>query len=102
MTRLLSLSGGVAFYNMDEQWIQNFREKLDQHYSWPSLYVFKFIVPKGKEAEVKNLFPNHTATEKPSSRGNYTSVTVQIMAPSSDVVIDIYVKASTIEGIVAL
>jgi uncharacterized protein len=87
---------------MDEQWIQNFREKLDQNHSWPSLYIFKFIVPKGKEDEVKQLFPNHIAAEKPSSRGNYTSVTVQVMAPSSDAVIDIYIKASTIEGIVAL
>jgi putative lipoic acid-binding regulatory protein len=102
MARLLSHSGGVAFLKMDEQWFQNFREKLDQHHSWPSLYIFKFIVPKGKEDEVKQLFPNHIATEKPSSRGNYTSITVQMMAPSSDVVVDIYIKASTIEGIVAL
>ena len=87
---------------MDEQWIQNFREKLDQHHSWPSLYIFKFIVPKGKEEDVRKLFPNHTVTEKLSRQGNYTSLTVQIMAPSSEFVIDIYLQASVIEGIVAL
>jgi len=87
---------------MDEKWIANFREKLDQHHSWPSLYIFKFIVPTGKESAVKKLFPNHTATEKASKQGNYTSLTVQMMAPSADAVIDIYVQASTIEGIVAL
>jgi uncharacterized protein len=87
---------------MDEKWIQNFREKLDQHHSWPSLYIFKFIVPKGKEEEVKKLFPNHTVTEKLSRQGNYTSLTVQVMAPSSKSVIDIYLQASLIEGIVAL
>jgi len=87
---------------MDAQWINGFREKLDQHYSWPSLYMFKFIVPAGKEEEVKQLFPMHTATEKPSRQGNYTSVTIQMMMPSSDAVIDIYLKASKIEGIVAL
>jgi putative lipoic acid-binding regulatory protein len=87
---------------MDEKWIQNFREKLDQHHSWPSLYIFKFIVPKGKEEEVKKLFPNHTVTEKLSRQGNYTSLTVQVMAPSSKSVIDIYLQASVIEGIVAL
>lgn len=64
--------------------------------------MFKFIVPTGKEEQVKQLFPLHTVTEKLSKQGNYTSITVQMMAPSSDVVIDVYVKASRIEGIVAL
>jgi uncharacterized protein len=87
---------------MDEQWLQNFREKLDQHYAWPALYIYKFIVPKGKEAEVKKLFPNHQVTEKLSKQGNYTSVTAQVMANSSDEVIRIYIAAAAIEGIVAL
>jgi hypothetical protein len=87
---------------MDEQWINGFREKLDQHYTWPSLYIFKFIVPKGKEEDLKQLFPLHTPTEKASRQGNYTSITMQMMVPSSDAVIDVYVKASRIEGIVAL
>lgn len=102
MARLLNNIGGRCFLNMDDKWIDSFREKLDQHHSWPSLYIFKFIVPKGKEEEVRKLFPNHTVTEKPSRQGNYTSLTAQIMAPSSDVVIEVYLKASRIEGIVAL
>ncbi len=87
---------------LDQDWINSFRIKLDQHHRWPSLYIFKFIVPKGKEQEVKNLFPLHSITEKASREGNYTSITIQIMAPSSDVVIDIYQKASSIEGLIAL
>lgn len=87
---------------MDEQWISGFKEKLDQHHSWPSLYIYKFIVPTGKEDEVKKLFPNHTVTEKLSRNGNYTSLTIQVMAPSSEAVIAIYREAATIEGIVAL
>jgi uncharacterized protein len=86
----------------EEDWIESFREKLDQHYAWPSLYIFKFIVPQGKEAEVKALFPQHTTTERASSRGKYTSVTIQMMMPSSDAVIDIYQKAAIIEGLIAL
>ena len=88
--------------HMDEQWISGFREKLDQHYSWPSLYIYKFIVPAGKEDEVKKLFPNHTVTEKLSRNGNYISLTVQAMEPSADAVVAIYREASAIEGIVAL
>ena len=87
---------------MDKQWVESFREKLDSHYTWPSLYLFKFIVPKGKEQEVKNLFPLHTTSEKLSKQGNYTSVSAKINMPSSDAVIAIYEKASKIEGIVAL
>jgi uncharacterized protein len=93
---------GRCYFIMDQQWLNGFREKLDQHHSWPSLYVFKFIVPSGKEEEVKKLFPLHTTTEKPSKQGNYISITIQMMMPSSDAVIDIYQKASHIEGIVAL
>lgn len=64
--------------------------------------MFKFIVPTGKENEVKQLFPNHTITEKLSNKGNYTSITIQMMMPSAEAVIEIYVRASKIEGIVAL
>jgi uncharacterized protein len=92
---------GTAFF-MDQNWIQSFREKLDQHYAWPSLYIFKFIVPTGREDEVKKLFPFHTPTEKQSSQGKYTSITVQMMMQSSEAVINIYQQASSIEGLIAL
>ncbi len=92
-----------AFYfSMDANWLINFREKLDSHYAWPALYTFKFIVPTGKEEEVKNLFPNHISTEKLSKNGKYTSITINMMMPSSDAVITVYQTASVIEGIIAL
>ncbi len=87
---------------MDTDWTLSLREKLDQHYAWPALYVFKFIVPKGKEEAVKQIFPAHEVKEKASKNGNYISLTIQMMAPSSDVVIEVYMKTSTIEGLIAL
>jgi putative lipoic acid-binding regulatory protein len=87
---------------MDPDWINSFRTKLDQHHSWPSLYIFKFIVPKEKVEELKNLFPQHTTSEKASTKGNYVSVTMQVMLPSSNSVIEIYQLAAKIEGIIAL
>jgi putative lipoic acid-binding regulatory protein len=87
---------------MDKTWMNSFREKLDQHYAWPSLYLFKFIVPTGREQEVKKLFPRHETSNKLSKQGNYVSITVQMMMPSSEAVIEVYEKASRIEGIVAL
>lgn len=87
---------------MDENWFISFREKLEQHYAWPSLYVFKFIVPTGRQDQVKNLFPLHTVKEKLSKEGKYTSITIQAMMQSSDAVVEMYKRAALIEGIVAL
>ncbi len=87
---------------MEKTWADSFREKLDQHYQWPALYIFKFIVPSGKEPEVRNLFPLHTPSEKSSANGKYTSVTFQMMMPSADVVIEVYEQATKIEGLIAL
>lgn len=87
---------------MDQESINSFREKLDKHYAWPSVYLFKFIVPTGKEEEVKKLFPLHNSSEKLSKNGKYTSISVQMMMPSSDAVIDVYIRAAEIEGLIAL
>ena len=87
---------------MDQEWINGFRVKLDEHYSWPALYIFKFIVPVGKEDELKNLFPLHTSTDKLSTQGKYISVTFRMMMPSSDAVIEVYERAATVEGLIAL
>jgi putative lipoic acid-binding regulatory protein len=88
---------------MDPHWFISFQKKLDQHYVWPSLYMFKFIVPAIKQEELRQLFPLHvTTTEKSSGKGNYVSLTYQMMMPSSESVIAVYKKASVIEGIVAL
>lgn len=93
---------GRLLFCMDQEWFKSFGEKLDQHYAWPSLYIFKFIVPKGKEDDLKKLFPQHETSEKQSKNGNYTSVTIQMMMPSSKAVIEIYYQAATIEGVIAL
>lgn len=88
---------------MDPNWFISFQEKLDNHYAWPALYMFKFIVPTQKQDELRQLFPRHvTSTEKLSDKGNYVSLTYQMMMPSSEAVIEVYKKVAAIEGIVAL
>lgn len=87
---------------MEDSSIHSFKEKLDKEYTWPSLYTFKFIVPKGKEDEVKNLFSNHTVKERASSQGNYISITAEVMVQSSDRVVEYYLEANKVEGIIAL
>ena len=87
---------------MEPNWADSLQEKLDQHYTWPSLYTFKFIVPKEKVEEVKKLFPKHESKEKHSKNGNYTSVTLQMMMPGSKEVIEVYHLASGVKGLIAL
>jgi putative lipoic acid-binding regulatory protein len=78
------------------------RQKIDEQYTWPSLYMFKFIVPSAQVEEVKALFPRHEIQTKPSSKGTYVSVTAKIMANSTDEIIVIYKEAQRIEGIISL
>lgn len=87
---------------LDDQWIKAFSEKLDSFYAWPSLYTFKFIVPAGRESEVTQLFPNHTNKARSSNKGKYTSLTFQMMMPSAKAVIEVYQRASSVQGIIAL
>lgn len=82
--------------------IVSFKEKLDSQTSFPSLYMFKFIVPKGKESEVALLLPNNEMKLKVSSKGAYVSATIKAMMPSSDSIIDVYERASKIEGVISL
>ncbi|MBX2894882.1 MAG: DUF493 family protein [Cyclobacteriaceae bacterium] len=87
---------------MENNQIEKFKEQLDQHHAWPAVYTFKFIVPTGKELQLKELLTHHIPQEKSSKNGNYTSFTYQMMMPSSQAVIDIYILASKIEGLIAL
>jgi uncharacterized protein len=87
---------------MELEWADSLRQKLGQHYTWPALYTFKFIVPKEKVMEVRRLFPLHESRERDSKNGNYTSITLQMMMPASDAVIDVYNLVAGIEGLIAL
>lgn len=79
-----------------------FKEKLEAIGQFPMLYMFKFIVPNGSEVEIGTLFPKNEISLKPSSGGKYVSTTIQVMMDSADQIIEIYEKASSIEGVISL
>ncbi|GGZ18852.1 DUF493 domain-containing protein [Echinicola pacifica] len=79
-----------------------FKEKLDAQTSFPALYMFKFIVPKGQEEEVKSLFPMNEVIFKESAKGTYISATIKVMMKDSDAILKVYDEASKIEGIISL
>lgn len=89
----------MAEPNFDE-----LKKKLEKS-SWPMIYMFKFIVlsDNQKLAQVESLFGDDAEMKlQPSSNGKYTSVTAREVMLSPDHVIEIYQKASSIEGIIAL
>lgn len=83
---------------------QAFREKLDAEHKWPSVYMFKFIVPKEKENEFISSFPvaKWKWEVRKSKNGAYLSFTSKRKINSSDEVIEAYKKAHEIEEIIAL
>jgi len=79
-----------------------FKEKLDKEHKWPSSYMFKFIVPKSKTIEFKEVFVKESFQSKESKAGNYTSFTMNKILNSSDEVVEVYQMAKKIEGLIAL
>ncbi len=80
----------------------SFKEKLEASGQFPMLYMFKFIVPNGKEQEVAALFPKNEIAIKASSGGKYVSTTIKPLMDSADQIIAIYERASKIEGLLSL
>lgn len=82
-----------------------FKEKLDNTHTFPTTYTYKFIVTSTDSLiqEVRNLFkPESTLILKQSSNKKYTSVTAKQHELNSDHIIDTYLKAKEIQGIISL
>jgi len=81
------------------------RKKLENNFTWPSVYFFKFIIPADnkKLAKVQSLFGTEAQVIiKPSNKGNYLSISAKELMLSVDEVIERYIRASKIKGLMAL
>ncbi len=82
------------------------KKQLEEDTSWPSPYLFKFIVPADLEkiAEIGALFDGYDAavSTRDSKNGNYTSVSVKVTLESPDDVVKKYLEVSNIEGVISL
>ena len=87
-------------YQKDED---KFKELLNQEYSWPATYPFKFIVPAGEEKAIEALFKKEVEIKKkPSSGGKYTSITIHAQMVNADEIMAIYQAVSSITGVISL
>lgn len=84
----------------------NFREKLNSVEKFPLMYTFKFIVKADTnvQEEVKELFTHGSTkfSDKTSSGGKYTSITVETFVNNAEEVIDYYKKVSKIKSVIML
>jgi hypothetical protein len=88
------------------QFYKKLKKKLKKDTTFPTKYLFKFIVPSEEEKiqQVENLF-NHAGAviNKTASRtGKYTSVSIHVVMKKADDIILKYQAAEKIEGIISL
>jgi hypothetical protein len=90
--------------NTEEQF-EKLKEVLNKHTSWPTVYMFKFIIPADnkKIALVESKF-SETAiiSQHESSNGKYISITVKEVMLNADMIIEKYKEMKGIEGLIAL
>ena len=93
-------SNPETFYN-------NLKEKLQDTASWPSEYLYKFIIKSNisKVNTIETIFDNTGAVIKktPSKKGTYVSVSINVVMKSPDTVIEKYKEVGRlVEGVISL
>ena len=90
-----------------DEFYENLRSQLYATASWPSEYLYKFIVlsDNHKIAEIENIFDNLGAViiTKPSTNGKYTSVSISLQMSTPEQVIDKYKEViERVDGVISL
>jgi uncharacterized protein len=89
----------------NEEFYTNLHDRLKANTSWPTVYMFKFILPNDnrKMALMRQIFEEDSRFfEKTSNKGNYISVTVKIVMLNPDEVIARYKQVAEIDGVIML
>ncbi|WP_420322357.1 DUF493 family protein [Flagellimonas sp.] len=89
-----------------DEFYARLKEQLLENTSWPSNYLYKFIVPTDEEriAQINNIFNNTGAVieSKKSKKGTYTSISITVNLKNPDEVIAKYKEVSIVEGVISL
>ena len=92
--------------NEKENFYVKLKERLSQTTEFPTIYLYKFIVPTdGNQVdEIKEVFKDKSIefTTKNSKTGKYISISVRVNLSSPDEVISYYKMAEKIKGIISL
>lgn len=90
-----------------EEFYEKLKEQLYDTTSWPSEYLYKFIVKSDKEkiAQLNSIFDDMGAVigTVQSKNGKYTSVSINLLMKEPEAVIEKYKEvAEKIEGVISL
>ena len=90
-----------------EEFYKKLKVQLEETNTWPSEYLYKFIVKSELEkiSEIEGLFNNMGAVIKTieSKNGKYTSVSINVKMANPDAVIEKYIEVTdNIEGVISL
>ncbi len=89
----------------EQERLESLRSKLNEIHTWPSVYMFKFVLEndEAKMTALRGVF-DETAefSTRESTKGKYISLTVRMMMLDADSIFDHYRRASEIGGILAL
>lgn len=88
-----------------EEFFLELERKLNQTTDWPSVYMFKFIIPADnrKLALVEAMFGSEANIRTKESRnGKYISITIKVVMLNALEIIEKYKSAAGIEGLIAL
>ncbi len=89
----------------EEDKLNQLRNLLNDVTEWPTVYMFKFIIPADnkKYAQVESLFGQDAEIyTKQSKKGSYISFSVKEVMLSADDILHVYKRAGEIEGLIAL
>lgn len=88
-----------------EDFYKKLHDQLSEHHSFPTKYMFKFIVPNNPESigRVDALFSMKSEISYRESRtGKFVSITGRDLMKNADEIIAIYQQAEAIEGLMSL
>ncbi|MCR9228108.1 MAG: DUF493 family protein [Flavobacteriaceae bacterium] len=89
-----------------EEFYAKLKDQLLESTSWPSTYLYKFIVPTDERriSQIHDIFDNTGAVieSKKSKKGTYTSLSITVDLKDPDAVIEKYKEVSVVEGVISL
>ncbi|SIS54837.1 hypothetical protein SAMN05421766_102673 [Zobellia uliginosa] len=89
-----------------EAFYKRLREQLGESTTWPSNYLYKFIVQSdaSKVDQIHRIFDNTGAVieSKRSKNGKYTSLSITVNMKNPDDVIAKYKEVGKVKGVISL
>ncbi len=88
------------------QFYKKLKRKLKKDTTFPTKYLYKFIIPANEVNinQIEQLFDHLGAVihKKSSKTGKYVSISVHVVMKNADAIIEKYMEAEKVEGIISL